>query len=368
MLLGKLNYRKMKRLNLLIIFVSIAGMLSAQGIKSAEKITSTTNTKDFDRFVLYTLPKTSIAIKITTSRNITFCGPYAAYASEFLGIKNAALGNKEEWNIDSISITPYSESNADEYYIASVEKGFDPKALFDLSEAGLIFNPSFQNEKCIKNNIAKPEVKSTFYNLSVQKFYNEGADTLYKTILKDSIYVRIPVIKPKFELKTLWEKSKEAADVIMKIRQRRFDMIISEEEALPEANSFKVDLAELKKMEDEYLELFTGKKVLQKFTTQLINTPKTTDSSSILCNFSKSRGLTNDSTTISEPIILKIEKENNTFKVKNLLKGKEAQSKNQLLYSLPDVAYISVQIGSNTLFSQKILVHQFGTVVPFPCK
>ena len=357
----------MKRINLFIIILSFACFASGQGIKSVEKINGSSN-KIGERFLIYSLPQTNLAIKITTIRNITFCGPYAAYANELLGLKNIPLENKVDWMVDSINIQPYVEPNPEGYYAAYVEKGFNPKPLFDLSEAGLILNPSFQNDKySLKNNIVKPEAKSDgFNNLSVQKFYSESADTFYKTILKDSIYVRIPIIKSKSELKTLREKAKEAADVIIKIRQRRFDMIISDDEALPEANSFKLDLAEMKKIEDEYLELFTGKKTLQKFSSQFNYTPNNNDSLVVLCNFSATSGICKNAEKQSFPLILKIDKQNKTIAVKNWLKNQVIAGKDQLLYSLPDAANISVSINSNILVSQKALVYQFVVIIPYP--
>ena len=367
MLLGLLKYQKMKTLNLLILTFGIINIVNGQGIKSVEKINGSSN-KSGERFLIYALPQTSLAIKIITNRNITFCGPYAAYANGFLGLKNIPLENKVEWTIDSINIQPFIEPNPEEYYAAYVEKGFNPKLFFDLNETGLILNPSIQNDiYTLKNNISKPEAKSVgFNNLSTQKFYSESSDTLYKTILKDSIYIRIPVLKPKFELKTLREKAKEAADVIIKIRQRRFDMIISDEETLPEANSFKLDLAEMKKIEDEYVELFTGKKASQKFSSQFTYTPNNNDTLVELCNFSSTAGINNNIAETATPLFLRINKENKTIAVKNWLKNQAIADKNQLLYSLPDAAIISLSMNSILLVSKKVLIYQFGVIVPYP--
>ena len=92
-------------------------------------------------------------------------------------------------------------------------------------------------------------------------------------MLRDSVYVRIPIIKSKSELKTMRDKAREAADVILKIRQRRIDIVSSDEETLPEEKSYKLALSEMKTIEEEYLTLFNGKEVNQQFTSWFSITP-----------------------------------------------------------------------------------------------
>ncbi len=360
----------MQKYNLTFLTIILSCQLFGQGIFSVQKV-GDAPLKNADNIFIYALPRTTLAFKVVTRITNTFYGPYYAYAEEYLGIKDVPSENKTEWSIDSIDIFPFKEADPDEYYVVKTEKGFNPKSLFLLNESGIILDPSFpeQMEQSNHNIISKKNtLTSEVVEISMQKYYNEKADTFYKTILKDSIYLKIPLIRPKQELKNLKDKAREAADVIIKIRQRRFEMILSEDEALPEAKAFRMALDEMQKTEDEYLALFTGRRISSTFTTWFYYTPAavTRDSQFELFRFSPKSGITDRTNASATPVFLTFEKDNRTKALNDWMQYIKNPGKNHLFYRIPDAATVDVIWKGDLLASKKLLIYQFGTVVPFP--
>ncbi len=360
----------MKKISALFLSLNIIYVLSGQGIVSVQKI-GEFSPKNINDVFIYALPRTTLAIKVVTKNTKTYCGPYFAYAEEYLGLKSIISENKSEWSIDSVDIFPIKEVDPDEFYAVKTKKGFNPKSLFYLTESGFILDPSFKSE-LTQINFGEISINDNssneFKELSMQKFYYGKSDTFYKTVIRDSAYIRIPLTKTKEEMKSLKDKAKEAADVIIKIRQRKFEMILSEDGALPEVKSFRMALDEMNRLEEYYLELFIGRSITTTYTTWFYYTPiaSTKETQFEIFRFSPKSGISDRTISSATPVFLTFEKDNNTKSLNEWLQNAKCTSKNQLYYRIPDAAIVNVIWKGNLLASKKILISQFGAIVPFP--
>jgi hypothetical protein len=359
-----------KKIELFFLSLIVITPIFGQGITSVQKA-GEHPLKSADNILIYALPRTTLAFKVVSRVTNTYCGPFFAYAEEYLGIKGIPSENKTEWSIDSIYIYSFKEADPDEYYAVKTKKGFNPKGVFMLNESGIILDPAMTEQMGTSNHniiTKKNSLTSEVIEVSMQKYYNEKADTFYKTILKDSLYLKIPLIRPKQELKNIKDKASEAADVIIKIRQRRFEMILSEDEALPEVRTFRLALDEMKKTEDDYLALFTGRQAICTFTTWVYYTPEsgTRDSQFEIFRFSSKRGISDRTDATATPVFITFEKENRTKVLNDWMQYTTNPGKNHLFYRIPDAATVDVIWKGNLFASKKVLIYQFGTVVPFP--
>lgn len=359
----------MKKISVLLVLFNIIFSISGQGIKSVYKIGESAP-KNTNNIFIYALPRTTLAIKVVTKRTITSCGPYFAYAEEYLGIKDVNSENKSEWSIDSIDIFTIKEVDPDEFYAVKTKKGFNPKSLFFLTESGFILDPSVQSEFTVANLgvFPKNNTPKALKEYSMQKYYYDKTDTFYKTVIKDSLYLRIPSTRSKEELKNLKDRAREAAEVIFKIRQRKFEMILSEDEALPEAKAFRMALDEMNRIETIYLDLFTGRTITNIFTSWFYFTPvsMTKETQFEIFRFSTKYGISDRTIPSATPIFLMFERNNNTKSLNEWLNDTKYNDNNSLLYRIPDLATVNVIWKGNLLMSKKILISQFGTIVPFP--
>jgi Domain of unknown function (DUF4831) len=361
----------MRKVNLIVFIIFLSNSLFGQGILSVQKV-GEKPLKNADNLIIYALPRTTLAFKIVSRVTNTYYGPYFAYAEEYLGIKGAPSENKTEWSIDSVNILSFKEADPDEYYAVKTKSNFNPKPIFLLNESGLILDPSLPEQLGQQNDhniiTKKNALTSEVIEVSMQKYYNEKADTFYKTMLKDSIYLKIPLIRTRQELKNLKDKAREAADVIVKIRQRRFEMILSEDEALPEVKAFHLALDEMRKIEEDYLALFTGRQTTNTFTTWFYYTPASVsrDSQFEIFRFSSKNGISDRKDATATPVFLTFEKDNRTRAINDWMQYISNPGQNHLFYRIPDAATVDVIWKGDLLASKKLLIYQFGTVVPFP--
>jgi hypothetical protein len=299
-------------------------------------------------------------------------GPYASYAEKYLGLKDIPQSDQVSWKLGKINIETYNEADTSKYYSLKVFGRMPFETFKQLSEDGLIINP-YGSEQVKYNQMVRKDTLpagSVFTNLSIQNFYAERKDTLYKIVMRDSVYVKLPVLKNSIVDKSIEEKAREAADLIIKIRARRMDMVLDEDEKLPEAGSMEVALDVLNKKEKEYMSLFTGKVITQHFEENLIYVPSASASKGIsnteLFGFSSDEGITPVKDAES-PVILRISNMGKTEPIShiNYPKGKTIH---QLLGRIPEVATAELIYDGEVISSSRILISQYGAIVPLPLK
>jgi hypothetical protein len=320
----------------------------------------------YENTYLYALPKTSIIFKITTNKATFIPGPYCNYAEEFLGITSSRTTENTECTIDSISVETTQESDNENYYGIKVSKPLQIEQLNQLEQLGLYFYP--QSSTIHNPNISNPVNKNTlvkgFNEVTMKTFYNETADTIYKTILKDSAFIQVPIVRPKTETKTTKEKAKEASEVIMKLRQSRYEIILSEDNALPDAKSLKAVLGEMNDLEKKYTELFTGKTYNEKYVAYFVMSPTSKLNESDLFYFSSINGITEKTDSSAIPIQISFEKNNNSQVFENWTNNLPKQ--NHIFYRIPEVATLLIKKGEQTIASSRISIYQSGAIVSCP--
>lgn len=357
-----------KRLFLFLLFTSTTFTLFSQQIEYISKL-SDTKIKEATGVMFYALPRTVINLKITTTRSYYTPGPYAEYAEEFLGIKNIEAEEKIEWKLSGIDIGTFEEPDPTAYYVIKPGKNFQPGTFMGFIKSGLLLNPNSTFTSVYNEAVApqKDLPAVVLDDISITSFFTETNDTLYKTLLKDSVYIRVPIIRPKTEAKTIRDKAKEAADVIFRIRQNRLEMILGEESALPDANALKVALNEMKRIENEYLELFIGKKTDDSFVTQYLFTPEISSQNQFeLFRFSVKNGITDKTDPSGSPVLIEFEKSSHTKELGNWLSsGITIPQKENIIYRLPETSKVNILNKGILLASRKVGIYQFGIEVPF---
>ena len=208
-----------------------------------------------------------------------------------------------------------------------------------------------------------------FTDISVKKNLRETTDTLYKTMITDSSYVRIPVVRKQKEAKTIEQKAEEAANFIIKIRKRRFKLLAGEYDVFPEGNALAISMKELDKLEKEYIELFLGKIVKQQYTRSFVIVPDASPEkrSVVIANFSEQIGLTDKNSKTGSEIIIEIQPLN---KVRQLRASgatyPDPRLQNNLYYRVPDLADIRVRVASDILYESRVSIWQAGAMVNMP--
>jgi hypothetical protein len=325
------------------------------------KISKTTREIPVDnQSIVYALPRTGITINIEMVRTSISKGPYAEYALKFLGISNAPMENAESWEIHTITISSFNEPDPAHYYSLNF-KTFPAniQSLLSKDNNGVLFDLSGKWKQTFVITQETTD-KVVFDPHFVEEIEKEHIDTLYKTILNDTTIVRVPVFKKQILAKTYEDIVKETAHELIKTRKHYLKYVRGEYEHHPDGASLRVMLDEMQKIENEYLELFIGKREIQRVTQSYTLIPDDNLAERNIGYFSKSKGLLKQQDEGALALSVQLIKDE-TATMPAVLPEK-LSDKQILYYRIP--AYFKVLVTANQIekVQYRIPFYQFGTI------
>lgn len=323
--------------------------------------------------LVYSLPRTVIRVKVDAIKTVVVPGPYSRFAQKYLGIADVPSKKIEEWKIANVEINSVLESDPSALYAATPSK--DSKIDFlKICRNGLIIPISGFGVNAINNvniKLAELDGKVTFTDLSTSPFIAAEKNTIYSKVMKDSVFVRVPIQKEMIVEKNIEEKARDAADYIFLLRKRRSDFLSVDADLNLNGEGLKIVLDEITRLEQEYLSLFIGKSFTESATHQFEFIPTEADGeSTIIFRLSATKGVLPSSDLSGNPYLLKstVETLSNTFNsfFQSLSIEKEKPIKEVIYYRVPITAVFSVSDGKNELANRRISVCQYGKVVRMP--
>lgn len=323
--------------------------------------------------LVYSLPRTIVTVKVDAVKTILVPGPYCRFAQKYLGISDVPTKKIEEWKISNIELNSVLES--DPMLLFAVTPGDDSKIDFlKISQYGLIIPITGLGVNAINNVNIKPveiEGKVNYTDLSTSPFIAAEKNTIYSKVLKDSVFVRVPIQKDMIVEKNIEEKARDAADYIFLLRKRRSDFLSVDADHNLNGEGLKIAFDEINRLEQEYLSLFIGKSFTESATHQFEYIPTETDGeSSIIFRFSANKGVLPSSDLSGNPYLLKstVEVLPNSIKsfFENLSIEKEKPIKEVIYFRTPVTAIFSVSDGKNELANRRISICQYGNIVRMP--
>jgi hypothetical protein len=322
--------------------------------------------------LIYALPQTVIEIKIEMLVIKTYRGPYYRFAEKYLGITGVPEENKSEWFIKSVILTTFSETDPDQYYLISpIRHTFEPENIMYLSDDGLIMDLKKLDAFAVeskKTNLFHKTPGILYTSPSVTRNLQYSTDTLYKTILTDTSYIRLPVLKNEMIIKTIDERAEETADYIIEIRNRIFDLLTGQSDFYPEGSALEFGVNRLDEMEEEYMSLFIGKTIEIPYTFDFWYVPKTGEvfENIELFEYSDKTGFKREITGSGKVVNLLIKKVDKTGALNENLIMLPEENENRIFYRIPDIAEVEIQDGGKSVFNGRISVYQYGTVLTMP--
>ncbi len=352
----------------IVLLVLLASLFSCSTTSEIQVSKVGNEPEEYLERTIYVLPQTLFMVSLEYEKETFIPGPYRLYTEKFLGLEDYIAQRGISYRLLNVDLESFTEPDPDHYYSVNLIKGnFDREAYLELSDHGFILDPSarFGTEKERIDAESEPELPY-FTDLSVNRNLREVTDTLYKTIIRDSSYVRVPVLRSHREAKTLEQKAEEAANFIIRIRNRRFRLLAGQNELFPEGDALAVSIEELDKLEKEYLQLFLGKRIKEKFKKSFIVVPDAGSESRsyTFARFSPEAGLLKADDSAGKALELWIEPQH---KVLNLPDATLEQNvKNQIFYRVPDIAEVKVQLVNEILYEKRSTVYQLGNILSYP--
>lgn len=207
--------------------------------------------------IVLSQPRTILSVDVTVACERIVAGPYARYAQKFLGVR-APLTDKTVWSVESGSV-----------------------ALLDAASALDAAAPAAPSERTVSHAEAEGE------------------------------FPRLQADKNSMNVASLEEAAREAANTIFSLRRHRIELITGEAGENVFGEGLNSALKEIARLEQSYLELFLGKRIVSTLTRRYIVYPEADKRQYVVCRFTPSEGLLPESDLSGDMVLLQIEPSGN---------------------------------------------------------
>ena len=195
--------------------------------------------------VTYNLPATVVNLDVTAVKETYTAGPYARYAKQYLGI-DVPTSDYCKTTITEIKVFNSLVADMSATYTTS-SWGRRSKFLALTSQGLVAFE---KKEEALENDWSVVPSKLA-----------EG-EVLY-SVKQPSARISIPIPREVAPGKPVEILAKDAAEIILSARRERYNITIGNTDATFSGESLGAALAELTRLEEEYLPLFVGTKTVE---------------------------------------------------------------------------------------------------------
>lgn len=321
----------------------------------------------------YALPMTVLKIEVTYQEVQSVPGPYWEYAEKLLGIKEVIRQPSSSWDMLDVEVNTHSEVDPAHLYTLHLVEGAYREDLMDrFRQKGVLLDGT----ETVRESVEGPGLVSgrecdylKYVDLGVEGNFMERTETMYKTIVTDTSYVRVPVDRTIVEQKTPALKAEEAAEFILLLRSSRFEMLTGQYEVYPEGEAMEAAINRLDRLEESYLSLFTGKNLRTVHRRAYFVVPEQGSSPTeyTLGMFSGQLGFVPEVLMEGAPLKVEINPEGKTGSIESLYpQVPDIDTYNMLYYRLPDVVDLKVMLGDQPLHEERISIFQSGGMVTHP--
>ena len=327
-------------------------------------VASAQSNADPEGYVTYSLPMTTITLDVEAVQETFYAGPYAKYAEKYLGIK-PRMKDETTVQLSQIKMTPYVEADQNCRYSVLVKKGTLNPSVFSLSAAGLV---TFADAKFADETVWRFPVKSDgdFSGKGISSNLTSEATTLYRNEKKESAYNRVSVQQNMVVEKSLEQKAAEAAKMIVRLREQRLQIVTGDTDATYSGEAMGAAVAELTRLEKEYMSLFIGYSDSQKQTMRFEVIPSASKESQMYIAFrvSETAGLVPADDLTGKPVVMEIVPQEVADPVVDVVTA--AKGVQYVNYLVPSICTVKLKEGSNLLVQGRMPIYQLGRLSSMP--
>ena len=320
---------------------------------------------DPEGFLTYSLPSTTLVLEVEAVQERFHVGPYAKFAEKYLGIRPRQK-DEATFQITEIRMTPYVEADHNRRYTLNVKKGDIDATFLKLSAEGLI---SFSDANFGEESIWRFPVdsKSDFAGKGVSSNLTSEYATLYHND-NNSAYDRISVHQNMLVEKSLERRAAEAADMILKLRKQRLQIVTGDTDATYSGEAMGAAVKELTRLEEEYMLLFTGYSEFQtqKMKFEVVPQAGRPDQMYVAFRLSDTAGLLTADNVSGKPILMEIIPQ--AFAQTEVTEEDVKDKKKPVLayYRIPSICTVKLMNGADLLMQSRVPVYQLGHETSLP--
>lgn len=317
-------------------------------------------------YITYSLPMTTITLEVEAVQEKFYAGPYAKYAEKYLGIKPRQK-DETTFQLSEIKMTPYVEADQSRRYSLNVKKGSIEATFLKLSSGGLV---SFADANFGDESIWRFPVKSQgdFSSKGVTSNLTSESTTLYRKQKKESAYDKVSVQQNMVVEKSPEKRAAETADMILKLRQQRLQIVTGDTDATYSGEAMGAAIAELTRLEEEYMTLFIGYSEYQTQSMKFEIVPDADRESQMYVAFrlSDNSGLVPSENLSGKPVVMEIvPQEFVEPEVSEALDEKSVKPV-EAYYRIPAVCVVRLIDAGDVVMQARLPIYQLGRESSIP--
>lgn len=358
-------------IRLFLLFACLTSMV-ANAQLAVYKLT-TASKKPEKNGVMYSLPRTLVKVSITISETEFIKGPYAEYAADLLGIQNPVMQAYKEYELVDAGFETLTEPDPDQYYFIEVDEKAskeDRNLVFSLSNNGIIksVNTSAQLKERSGNITENQKLiaDDRLFEFSNTPSIYRKVDTIVRIVTVDTATIKKRFFNTTFEEKPSEMKAREAADMVSRIRDSRFNLLTGYQETNFSKESLEYMDKQLQAMSNEYLSLFRGMKTERLLTFTYYLVPDASRTSITVCRVSKESGIVDQTDSKGRELVLNVKRSENTSQLPAWVSSSVDPKVPVIFYRMPEMASLAIKYGNKTFDEKYLPVSQFGKVTQLP--
>ena len=313
--------------------------------------------------VVYSLPRTTVNVKVEARREAFTAGPYAAYAQKYLGVA-ARTQNGTTYTLLNITLTPYVEADPAARFTVSIPEKSTANFL-QVCAQGLVVMSDNYTGKPAAWRFASEAGGASFAGIDPLGNLGKETTTLYKAVKTDEGYERVPVTQDQVVEKSPDRKAADAAQVIFSLREKRQQIATGDTDATFSGEALQAAIDEITRLEEMYLSLFYGIKEVSTEEKSFDVTPTADAKSQAYTAFriSDTHGLLPASSEEGKAVMLEFQKE--ALSVPEA--GSFDRTKEAVVhYRIPAVTRCRVIRDGQVLLENRLPVYQLGEESTMP--
>lgn len=320
-----------------LLFLLFVGMnqLTAQNTVKMSAV------KGNDYGVAYSLPKTSITIKVDYTKTTRKAGEFYQYAERYLSISKPITENASVYTIDNIDATTQGVVDKDKSYL--VEFRSNTTAPFvTLTKDGLLC--------AINSDYTFPKEEVAVNTPVVQNPLPDPRSFLSEEILRAGSTAK---------------QAELIAKQIYRLRESRTNILIGEADNMPpDGNAYKLVMAQLEEQEKALTAMFVGTETVETGSKTFTIVPDEKDiDNRIVFRFSSKLGVVNPNDLSGAPVYLSLKnKEPRQEQVLTPKEEKEMEKKFSagIIYNIPNKAILQISYNGKDYVKKECDIVQYG--------
>lgn len=313
--------------------------------------------------ISYSLPQTTLLLEVEAQKDVFYAGPYAKYASKYLGIE-AQQKDKIEYHILSVRMTPVIEADQSRRYQLNTGNKPAYTNYLSLTSQGLV---SSIDSKFLASDWRYPAPSAPdFSEKGVTSNLTSESAVLYHKAKEGTSYNKVAVQQNLVVEKSAEKRASEAADMIFALRKKRVQIVTGDTDATYSGEAMQAAITEITRLEEEYLTLFIGysESSVQKASFEV--TPKKGDVQKYIAfRLSEIDGLVPAENITGKPVLMEILPQ--TDPAETLAPVVATPAKGEIItYRIPDMSTVRILDGTDLLLQARVPVYQLGIESTMP--